>query len=102
MIVVSRGNIDESGQLSSSSDDPLADNGFKNSLKVQNKKPINIFRNLPISLNLKLSNGHEFIFKLVISIFCFDQLEIKCRTSFFEFFVFFLKFNLNASFVTFS
>ena len=43
MIVVSRGNIDESGQLSSSSDDPLADNGFKNSLKVQNKKPINIF-----------------------------------------------------------
>ena len=38
MIVVSRGNIDESGQLSSSSDDPLADNGFKNSLKVQNKK----------------------------------------------------------------
>ena len=40
MIVVSRGNIDESGQLSSSSDDPLADNGFKNSLKVQNKKKI--------------------------------------------------------------
>ena len=41
MIVVSRGNIDESGQLSSSSDDPLADNGFKNSLKVQNKKKYN-------------------------------------------------------------
>ena len=42
MIVVSRGNIDESGQLSSSSDDPLADKGFRNSLKVQNKKKIDL------------------------------------------------------------
>ena len=43
MIVVSRGNIDESGQFSSSSDDPLADNGFKNSLKVKNKISIYFF-----------------------------------------------------------
>ena len=95
MIVVSRGNIDESGQLSSSSDDPLADKGFRNSLKVQNKKKYRFTGYLPISLNLELSNSHKFIFKLVISIFCFDQLKIECRTSFFEFFVFFLKFNLN-------